>query len=262
MEIDISTLLKKESITHEEFHKIFFLDAITSFHCQKSIMTEEESNILSLKVKKRESSEYKDMCFRYMVLSEFLRYNHYIAKHNYDGVYNMFTHAMYSLDKTFYSELLITKKNANNELDNIIQELSAFHKYFNSVIDTDYMHQSIQELKKGIKKILVFNCAVDLFAEFIEMDEIKSYFTIKMDDMQKNLDLLNDYAKRLKRILTGTKYERERKKKLSNKLFPKIIIENFKPTDRTISKARKQIPTKFKHSVLKDVLLILEGSSK
>ena len=262
MKIDISSLLERESITHEEFHKILFLDNITTFHGQEPIMTEAEATVLSLKVRKRESVDYKDTYFRYMVLNEFLRYNYYVAKHNYDGVYNMFTQARYRLDKTFYSEILITKKNGNNELDNIIQELSVFYKYFNSIIDTDYTHQLIQELKNGIKKILVFNCAVDLFAELIEMDEIKSYFTIKMDDMQQNLDLLTDYAKRLKHILTGTKQERERKKKLSNKLFPKIIIENFKPTDHDISKAREQMPKKFKQSALKDILTILEDCSK
>lgn len=255
MEFDITSLLKKDSLTGDEVGRIFLLQELSIFYKNKSLVTDQDIRTLCSKLKSQEDSEYFE-CYKTFI--HWLHSNYNAARANSYQAYHLLSEIENRLQQTIYAEQIIAVKNANTQLDSIIKSLSVFDSYKADFTLQHYLSVSKDAFKICLRRVMAFNCAVELFSDFFDIVEIQNVFTVKTEHFEHSLIKFNRKIKKLKSISTGTKETRHIKKYLINQIFPKFNISDLAPTESNILKAIESLPDLFKQHEINLIIKILK----
>jgi len=255
MEFDITSLLKKDSLTGDEVGRIFLLQELSIVYKNKSLVTDQDIRILCSKLKSQEDSEHFE-CYKTFI--HWLHSNYNAARANSYQAYHLLSEVKNRLQQTIYAEQIIAVKNANTQLDSIIKSLSVFDEYNTNFTLQHYLSTSKDALKICLARVIAFNTAVELFSDFFDIVEIQNFFTVKTEHFEHTLMHLNNDVKKLKSILTGDKDIRKVKKMLTNQIFPKLNIVDLEPTEPCILQAKESLPNLFKQHKINSIIKILK----
>jgi hypothetical protein len=251
MAFDTRTLLDKKEINGDELGKAYLLNYFELHLNKKYLFSDEEITKLMSKLPQQEYEIFQ----RYRELHQWLlRYNPMSQTH-YVQADNALTKLYFYLCNTINAEYLISERGENNKLDPIIQSISSFYKYETiPQIEGAHIDSVIEVYKESLSQIQCYNEAIKLLSSYLELPIMSNIFCRDLKILKYNNAEFNYRLKELKTILTGDKRERQRKKKLTQILFPYFDIDSFIPAESYVVKCRELLPYFFEkcsyHSII------------
>lgn len=242
MTLNIKDLLRRDTLTGDELGVVFLMDDVELILRRRNILSNEERNTLLDKIKTaKEINRFE--CYK--TFHNWLHHNYYVIRSDYYHALYALSHIVHHLEKTTYAEEIAAQSIKNNQLKDIVNSLSIFFSYENNPIQMDDINSFTECLQKNLRSILIFNCSISLFSDYLDLPDLRDVFTFDIDLFDNNLFVFKNSVRYLKSILTGDKNEKSRKKKQLDIIFPIVGIETLKPDEEKLFKAIENVPDLF-----------------